>query len=62
MKNTCPFSLTEKVLIDGDPSIIGVVIAVMFETTGSSVKVSWVHSGAIHREWIDEWRLTKWEG
>lgn len=61
MKNDCAFSLTEKVYMDGDKSIVAVVVAVMFETTGCSVRVSWISDGQIHREWVEDWRLSKWE-
>lgn len=61
MKNSCPFSLAEKVIMDGDDSIVAVVTAVMFETTGCSIKVSWISDGQIRREWVEDWRISKWE-
>lgn len=61
MKNSCAFNLTEKVIIDGCDSIVAVVTAVMFETSGCTVRVSWTADGQVRREWVEEWRLTKWE-
>jgi len=61
VKNDCAFSLAEKVIIDGDKSIIGVVTAVTFRTTGTTIEVGWIHNGQANSGWFEEWRLSKWE-
>jgi hypothetical protein len=48
----------DRVLIDGDASIVGVVTAFMFRAPNPSlVEVSWVHNGEAKAAWFEEWRL-----
>jgi hypothetical protein len=52
------FAFRDRVLIDGDQSIIGVVSGFAWSTEeGYTVKVSWMHAGAAQVAWFDSWRL-----
>jgi len=62
MKNTCAFKLSEKIIIDGCDSIVAIVTAVLYRTSGCTVEVSWMGDNRGNTAWIEEWRLSKWEG
>lgn len=47
----------DRVIIDGDTSIIGVVTGFQFRIGYLIVEVSWVHDGAAQTAWLEEWRL-----
>lgn len=53
-----PFQLGDKVIVDGDPSLIAKVIQVAFRSDIADCEISWVHQGDIKRAWVDNWRLT----
>lgn len=50
------FSIGDKVIIDGDVRLVGVVTAVMFRNENPQVEVSWV-SEVSRSAWIETWRL-----
>lgn len=53
------FSLGDRVKIDGDAEINGVVIGIWLEDTGGvSAKVSRFHAGTRHDDWYWEGRLS----
>ena len=63
MKIDTKFDIQDKVLIDGDKSLIGTVIAIQVHSdTMYDYQLSWLSNGAHFKETFDEWRLTKWEG
>lgn len=50
--------LEDKVIIDGDTSIKGVVTGFQFRLTRAPVvEVSYFHNGEAKAVWIEEWRL-----
>lgn len=52
------FAFRDRVQIDSDPSIIGVVSGFAWSTEeGHTVKVSWMHAGTAQVAWFDSWRL-----
>lgn len=56
-----PFSLGERVVIDGDKELVGVVTALCWRATMPEVEVSWIHQGVSHSVWMPPWRLTSKE-
>jgi hypothetical protein len=49
----------DRVLIDGDTSLRGRVIALSWRSEdGNTVEVSWIHNGISHAAWFQSWRLT----
>jgi len=55
------FALGDRVYIDKDGSLIGVVTAVQFRTTVSTVEVSYIHNGDAKTVWVEAWRCEKVE-
>jgi hypothetical protein len=52
------FSLRDRVCIDGDRSLMGVVTAVQFrEIRAPLYGVSYVFNGDAREAWFEEWRL-----
>lgn len=51
------FSLGERVIIDGDPSMVVRVTGYLWRSV-CQIEVSWVHCGSINTSWIEEWRLS----
>lgn len=53
------FNMRDRVCIDGDASIVGVVTGVCWQDgPGHTVEVSWLHNGQMHKDWVSHWRLT----
>ncbi len=53
------FDIRDRVVIDGDGSITGVVIAIRW--TGENMPeyhIAWMHEGRSESAYFDEWRLT----
>lgn len=59
MKFASIWSFRDRVLIDGDTSIVGLVTAFQFRGDRGEpiVEVSWVHNGDVKTAWFEEWRL-----
>ena len=56
---TCPFSFGDRVNVDQDKSIIGVVVGFCWiDADGCSVKVSWFHNGEEKQIWFHDRRLS----
>lgn len=53
------FDFKDRVIIDGDDSVIGVVTGFAFTLGRYTVEVKWLHNGGAHETWFDEWRLEK---
>lgn len=53
-----PYRVGNKVLIDGDRSIVGVVTALLWRAGFHQVEVCWFSGGAHQSFWFDHWRLT----
>lgn len=64
MQFTTAYDIGDRVTIDRDESLIGVIVAVMAENTclNISYKVSWFHCGGHNTAWLEEWRLNRWDG
>lgn len=58
------YDVGEKVVIDGDGSLVGTISAVCLRGMGLNVtyEVSYIHCGSSCSPWIEEWRLTPWQG
>lgn len=54
----------DKVTIDQSDAIVGVILAVTVRGTEKMVsyQVSWFHNGCCYNEWIEDWRVSLWEG
>lgn len=53
------FSLRDRVCVDGDPSLTGVITAVQFrEIRAALYGVSYVLNGDAKEAWFEEWRLS----
>jgi hypothetical protein len=53
---TAPFSIRDKVIIDGCPTLIGWVTAVLWREERPLIEVSWV-DGQARTAWFEIWRL-----
>lgn len=52
------FALRDTVIIDGDESLRAVVTGFMKQAEcETDVEVKWIHAGAPHVAWVEEWRL-----
>lgn len=60
---TLPYTFGDRVIIDGDASIVGRITAAQFREFGNYalLEVSYVHNGECKTSWIEAWRLTKAE-
>lgn len=55
---TSDFDIRDRVVIDGDTSLIGTITAVQFRLTREPVyEVSFIHNGQAQSPWIEGWRL-----
>lgn len=53
------FDFGDRVVIDGDHSLVCRVLAFTFRhDRGCVVEVSWVHNGVVNSDWVDSWRLS----
>lgn len=55
---TFKFDISDRVHIDDEKSIVGVVTGLLRENTGGSVRVSWFNAGEMREHWLPEWRVT----
>jgi hypothetical protein len=55
------FALYDRVIIDGESSIVATVTGFAFYGSHADVQISYVHSGDIKTAWIVEKRLTRVE-
>jgi hypothetical protein len=54
----CGRDIRDRVIIDGDASVVGVISAVQFRMTREPLyEVSYMHNGVAQASWIEEWRL-----
>jgi len=62
MQLVTTYDIGDRVTIDRDESLIGVVTAVCHRGTGLNVtyEVSYIHCGSSNSPWVEEWRLNKW--
>lgn len=51
------FDCLDRVLIDGDPDLVGVVTGLCVEVDRITYRVEWFTSGATHAVWFDAPRL-----
>lgn len=65
MNCVSPYSFGERVIIDGDPSLVARIVEVSFkanfadiETSFPESQISYVHGGEIRHAWIATWRLS----
>ena len=60
MQFTSIWTFRDRVYLDGDQSIIGMVTGFQFRGDREPiVEVSWVHNGDAKIAWFEEWRLKK---
>lgn len=52
-----PFDIGERVIIDGDKDIKGVVIGILFRPSNVEIEVSWLHNGTLQTAWVAAFRL-----
>lgn len=64
MRIVTAYAIGDRVTIDRDESLIGVITAACVRGTGLNVtyEVSYIHNGSDHTPWIEEWRINRWEG
>lgn len=53
-----PFEFGERVIIDGDPSLVARVVQMAFRSEIAECEISYVHSGEIKKAWVENWRLS----
>ena len=54
------FDIRDTVMIDGDDSIIGVIVAIRWSRDECpTYEVSWIKDGKAEYVYFDEWRLSK---
>lgn len=63
MKLSTAYAIGDRVTVDRDESLIGVVTALCFRGTGLNVtyEVSYIHCGDGHSPWVEEWRINRHE-
>lgn len=52
------FDFGDRVLLDGDNSLIARVVAFSFRSKFPQFEVAWVHCGALNSAWVDPFRLS----
>lgn len=63
MKVETLFDVGDKVIIDGDKSIVAVVTVIHIQGPNFfTYQVGYFHNGTMSDIILDEWRLDKWEG
>ncbi len=60
MKLECRWSFRDRVWLDGEGSIEGIVTGFQFdgEDHAPLVAVSWIHNGEAKSAWFQDWRLS----
>ena len=59
MKFETEFALLDRVIVDGDPSLVATITGFAFYDRPAEVQISYVHNGDIKSAWIIESRLSK---
>lgn len=60
MKLESAFDIADAVMIDGDKSVIGIVVAIRWSRDDRPhYEISWMHDGQAEFVYFDEWRLSK---
>ena len=54
----CDYMIGDRVIVDGDESIIGTVTGVLFFETGIEIRVGWVVNGDPKSFQIEEYRVS----
>ncbi len=54
----CRFGLDDRVCIDGDDTIVAVVVEVRFGQHGAGVMISWFADGSLNEALVSDRRLT----
>lgn len=57
VKYSSPFSIGDRVTIDGDRDLKARVIGVLFRYGGVQIEVAWLHNGDAKTSWIELFRL-----
>ena len=52
------FEHGQKVLLDGDASMVLTVAAFCIYKSRIEVEVGWVHNGDVKSAWVEDWRLS----
>lgn len=52
------FGFGDKVILDGDKSLVAVVIAILWRSSQCQIEVAWIHAGDAKSSYVDEWRLS----
>ena len=53
-----PFEFGERVIIDGDKSLVARVVQLAFKSHIAECEVGYVHCGELKKAWIENWRLS----
>lgn len=62
MRVETKFDIRDRVIINGDPSVVAFVQRIAISSSGATYEVSWFDSsGSFKEHWIYEWQLTKKE-
>lgn len=64
MQFSTAYSIGDRVTIDRDESLIGVVTAICIRGEGLNIsyEVSYIHCGSSHTPWVEQWRINRWQG
>ena len=55
---SCKFTHGDRVLIDGDSSLVAVIVSVIWLSDRSSYEISWVHNGTVQSAVVASWRVS----
>lgn len=58
MKLSSPFTFGDRVILDGDSSLIARVTAVLFRYEYCQIEIAWLHNGSSYSAYVDNWRLS----
>lgn len=64
MQISTAYAIGDRVTIDRDESIVGVITGVCVRGTGLNLTydINWFHCGQHQSAWIEEWRVNRWDG
>lgn len=64
MKFQTTYDIGDRVTIDRDEHLIGVVTAVMADGVALHItyRINWFSNGSSQSAWIEEWRINRWDG
>lgn len=55
------FDIKDRVMIDDDPAIRGIIVAIRWSRDNQpTYEVAWMQDGKAEYVYFDEWRLSKW--